>query len=41
LTLIHNDFKKKKNERDLEEKAIQTKTEDLNELYKSTNNLKQ
>lgn len=41
LTLIHNDFKRKKAERDGEEKGIEKKTEELNELYKSTNNLKQ
>jgi hypothetical protein len=41
LTLIHNDFKRKKAERDNEEKGIEKKTEELNELYKSTNNLKQ
>ena len=41
LTLIHNDFKRKKAERDGQEKEIEKKTEELNELYKSTNNLKQ
>ena len=41
LTLIHNDFKRKKAERDNEEKGIEKKTEELSELYKSTNNLKQ
>ena len=41
LTLIHNDFKKRKDERDHEEKQIDTKNETLNELFKTTNNLKQ
>jgi hypothetical protein len=41
LTLIHNDFRQKKEERDDQEKIIGNKTEELNELYKSTNNLKQ
>lgn len=41
LTLIHNDFKNKKNERDREEKGIEKLTEELNELFKNTNNLKQ
>mmetsp|Transcript_4420 Transcript_4420/g.6466 ORF Transcript_4420/g.6466 Transcript_4420/m.6466 type:complete len:278 (-) Transcript_4420:576-1409(-) len=41
LTLIHNDFKKKKAERDYNEKLIENKNDELNELFKSTNNLKQ
>jgi uncharacterized protein (DUF3084 family) len=41
LTLIHNDFKKRKNERDTEEKGIEKKNDELTELFKSTNNLKQ
>jgi hypothetical protein len=41
LTLIHNDFKKRKAERDNEDIGIDKKNEELNELFKSTNNLKQ
>lgn len=39
LTLIHNNFKKKKNEREGKEKEIDQKNDELAVLYKDTKNL--
>jgi len=39
LTLIHNNFKKKRNEREGKEKEIEQKQDELNVLYKDTKNL--
>jgi len=41
LTLIHNDFKKKKNEKEEKEREIAKKQQELTSLYNSTNKLKQ
>jgi len=41
LTMINNDYKLKKAEKDEAQKQISTKQSDLNGLYKMTNNLKQ
>ena len=40
LTLINNNFNNKKKEKESKEKEIQKKQNELNQLYKTTNNLK-
>jgi hypothetical protein len=41
LTMINNEYKTKKGEKETEERKIQKKQAELNQLYKLTNNLKQ